>query len=139
MHFYAKHLSLVALLFGCCLLFSGCLRTEITTGQQPSNQTVELMWAHGFAAGLVPPINSPLKVGDQCNNGVAEISFQQTFVQGLAQGITNSIYAPQRFTVTCASGGSMSSAASPPSYLLEESVVETPSTSSTAEAPSTSK
>jgi len=108
---YAKHLSLVALLMGCCLVFSGCLKTKIMTGKQSSGETVELAWAHGFVNGLVPPINGPLKATSQCDNGVSQVFFRQTLIQGLAQGITQSLYSPQRFTVTCASGGSMSSAA----------------------------
>jgi len=108
---YAKHLSFVALLMGCCLVFSGCLKTKIMTGKQSSGETVELAWAHGFVNGLVPPINGPLEATSQCDNGVSQIFFRQTFVQGLAQGITQSIYSPQRFTVTCASDGSMASAA----------------------------
>jgi hypothetical protein len=95
---------------GCCLLFSGCLKTKIMTGKQSSGETVELAWAHGFVNGLVPPTNGPLKTKNQCDNGVSEVFFRQTFIQGLAQGITQSLYSPQRFTVTCASGGSMSSA-----------------------------
>ncbi len=111
MRFYMKHLSLAALLMGCCLVFSGCLKTKIMTGKEPSGQTVELAWAHGFVNGLVPPVNGPLQVGNKCSNGISEVFFRQTFVQGLVQGVTNSIYTPQRFTVTCASGGSTASKA----------------------------
>lgn len=117
---FSKFVSLAALLVGCCLLFSGCLKTEITTGKQPANETVELPWAHGFVLGLVPPVNAPLEVGDQCDNGVSEVYFRQSFIQLIAQGVTQSIYTPQKFTVTCASGGSMSSLDTPPSYLLRE-------------------
>lgn len=113
--------TVLALLLGCCLLFSGCLKTRIVTDKPSSRQTVELKWAHGFILGLVPPVNAPLEVGGECDNGISEIYFRQTFVQGLAQGLAQSIYTPQRFTVTCASGGSMSSADTPPSYLLRDS------------------
>ena len=104
-------------------MLSGCLKTEITTGQQASNETVQLPWAHGFVNGLVPPVNGPLDVGEDCSNGVAMVDFRQNFVQWLAQGLTGSLYSPQQFTVTCASGGSMSSTATPPSYLLRDSGV----------------
>lgn len=115
---YAKHLSLVALLMACCLAFSGCLKTKIMTGKETSGQTVELAWAHGFVNGLVPPVNGPLEVDGECDGGISEVYFRQNFVQWLAQGITQSLYSPQRFTVTCASGGSMSSA-QPPAYLQD--------------------
>lgn len=116
---YSKHLSMVALLLGFCLTLSGCIKTKITTDKSPSDQEVELAWAHGFVVGLVPPINAPLEVGDECENGVSEVTFQQTFVQGLAQGITQNLYSPQKFTVTCASGA-MSSNEMPPAYLLRD-------------------
>jgi len=114
---YAKHLSLVALLLGFCLPVSGCLKTKIVTDKPASSQEVELAWAHGFVTGLVPPVNAPLEVGAQCENGVSEVYFRQTFIQGLAEGITQSLYNPQRFTVTCASGGATSSVEHPPAYL----------------------
>jgi len=108
-----------------CISFSGCLKTEITTGKQPGNETVELPWAHGLLYGIVPPTNSPLEVGDQCENGVSKVYFRQTFIQGIVQGIASSLYSPQRFTVTCAAGGSMSSLDdAPPSYLLRDSKVK---------------
>lgn len=126
--------SLAALLVGCCFLFSGCLQTEITTGKQPSTQDVELPWAHGFVFGIVPPINSPLEVGDQCDNGISEVRFHQPFPQWFVQSVTQSIYTPQRFTVTCASGGTMSSLEMPPVYLLRDT--EEPSSPSETTAPS---
>lgn len=117
---YAKLFSMLTLLVSCFLLFSGCLKTKITTDKAPSNETVELPWAHGFVLGLVPPVNAPLQVKDQCENGVSEVYFRQSFIQLIAQGVTQSIYTPQKFTVTCASGGSMSSVETPPSYLLRD-------------------
>jgi len=126
MRSYAEHFLLVALLVGFCVSFSGCLKAEVTTGKQPANETVELGWAHGFVYGIVPPTNGPLEVGDQCENGIATVTFKQTFIQGLAQSAASSIiggfpwYNPQRLTATCAAGGSMSSLDAPPSYLLRD-------------------
>lgn len=117
---YTKQLSVImALLLGVCLVSSGCLKTRIITGQSASSQEAELPWAHGFVNGLVPPINAPLNTEPICDGaGVSEVFFRQTFVQGIAQGLTSSLYTPQRFTATCASGGGMATAPSPPSYLL---------------------
>lgn len=112
---------MIALLLGLCLVFSGCLKTRIVTDKEPSNQEAELTWAHGFVNGLVPPINAPLNTEQTCGDaGVSEVFFRQTFVQWFAQGLTSSIYSPQRFTATCASGGGMSSVPTPPSYLLSD-------------------
>lgn len=119
MHHFSKQLPVIALSLGLCLVVSGCLKTRITMDKRPSNETAELMWAHGFVFGLVPPVNAPLRSGETCGDaGVSEVYFRQTFVQLLAQGLTGSIYTPQRFTARCAAGGGMSANPSPPSYLL---------------------
>jgi hypothetical protein len=113
-----KRLPTIALLVGLCLVFSGCLKTRIVTDQPASNEQAELAWAHGFVNGLVPPVNAPLDAEPVCGGaGVSEVYFRQTFVQLLAQGLTWSLYTPQRFSASCAQGG-MSSADTPPDYLL---------------------
>lgn len=128
---------IMVLLLGCCLVFSGCLKTRIITDQTASTEQAELPWAHGFVYGLVPPVNAPLRTEATCGSaGVAEVYFRQTFVQGIAQGLTGSIYSPQRFTVTCAQGGT-ASVRTPPSYLLEDSMMHT-TTSAQATSESTS-
>ena len=100
----------VGLLLGAVLLFSGCLKTRITTDAAPSNDQAELMWAHGFVNGLVPPVNAPLDAEPVCGDaGVSSVYFRQTFVQVVAQGLTGGLYSPQHFTATCA-GGEMGSA-----------------------------
>jgi len=104
MHTYVARAFLPVLLLGVCLLTTGCLKTRITTDLPSSSQTVELEWAHGFIYGLVPPVNAPLDVGPQCADGISEVYFRQPFVQVVAQGLTGSLYSPQAFTVTCASG-----------------------------------
>lgn len=122
MQFFSKQLSTIVFLMGLFLVLSGCMKTRIVTDQQPSNRTVDLPWAHGFVYGLVPPVNAPLETEGSCGSaGVAEVFFRQTFVQGIAQGLTGSLYSPQQFTATCAAGGGMSSTTSPPAYLREES------------------
>lgn len=134
MRSYANHFLLAALLVGSCLFLSGCLKTEITTGRQPSTETVELAWAHGLIAGIVPPLNGPLQIGDQCENGISTVYFHQTFPQWFAQVLAQSIYTPQRFTVTCAAGGAMSSLNAPPSYLLRNAPSNSASSPATAPA-----
>lgn len=123
MSYLAKRVPVVALLVGLCLVFSGCLKTQIVTDRPASNDQAELLWAHGFVNGLVPPINAPLDAEPVCGEaGVSEVYFRQTFVQWVAQGLTSSLYTPQRFTATCAQGG-MSAAPTPPAYLLKRSSV----------------
>jgi hypothetical protein len=103
----------IGLLLGAALLFSGCLKTRITTDAAPSNEQAELMWAHGFVNGLVPPVNAPLDAEPVCGDaGVSSVYFRQTFVQFVAQGLTGSLYSPQHFTATCANVGGMGAAES---------------------------
>ena len=121
MQFFPKHFTALAFLLGLFLVLSGCMQTRIVTDKQPSNQTAELTWAHGFVYGLVPPVNAPLDTERPCGEaGVSDVFFRQPFVQILAQGLTGSLYAPQRFTATCAAGDGVSTAATPPSYLLKK-------------------
>ena len=118
-----KRVPIILLLLGCCLVFSGCLKTRIVTDQAASAEQAELPWAHGFVNGLVPPVNGPLNTEPVCNGaGVSEVYFRQTFVQRIVQGLTSSLYSPQHFTATCAQGGGTASVRMPPAYLLEDSV-----------------
>lgn len=120
MHTTLPRASLFVLLLCVGLLTTGCLKTRITTDLPPSRQQVELAWAHGFVYGLVPPVNGPLAVGNQCSNGISEVYFRQPFVHLLAQGLTGSLYSPQAFTVTCASSPNASTDTTPPAYLQRD-------------------
>jgi hypothetical protein len=92
---------LTVLLVSFSLVTSGCLRTEIVTGKQPTGQTAELPWAHGFINGLVPPVNAPLETQDACGEaGVARVTFQQTFLQLVADGLTDVVFVASLFTPT---------------------------------------
>lgn len=95
------------------LAMSGCFHAEITTDKQPSGQVIEKPWATGFLFGLAMP-GAKVDAAQQCSNGVARVETEQSFLNGLAAGITFSLYTPMSVTVACASGGSMSSLMSPP-------------------------
>jgi len=100
---YAKFIPLVALLFA----LSSCYSAQVTTDKQPSAQTIEKEWAHGFINGLVM-IGAEVDAA-QCDNGVAEVETKVSFLNLLVNGITGGLYSPMSITVTCAAGG-MSSA-----------------------------
>ena len=100
---YAKFIPLVALLFA----LSSCYSANITTDKQPSAQTIEKAWAHGFIGGLVM-IGADVDAS-QCSNGIAEVETKLSFVNMLVNGITGGLYTPMSISVTCAAGG-MSSA-----------------------------
>lgn len=84
------------------LLLSGCYHAIIDTGRPPSPEQIDIPWAHGFIAGLVPP--NPVDAEGQCSSGVARVETEHSFLNMLAQFVTFSIYSPIHITVTCASG-----------------------------------
>ena len=61
---------------------------------------IDNQWAHGFIFGLVPP--STVSTQAQCAKGVAKVETQISFLNGLAQMLTFSLYTPMSIKVTCA-------------------------------------
>jgi hypothetical protein len=88
----------------------GCYHATIETGRPASNQVVEVPWAHSFIYGLVPP--TTVDAAEECDNGVAQVETQLSFLNGLVSGITGGIYTPMHIIVTCASSGGMEEDAS---------------------------
>ena len=97
---------LIAVFFSLFLL-AGCYHATIDTGLAPGSKTVE-MWKHSWIAGLVPP--SVVEAQSECENGVARVETQHSFVNGLVGILTYGIYTPVTVIVTCAATD-MSSAA----------------------------
>lgn len=91
----------------CFFLLVGCYHATIDTGLAPGSKTVE-MWKHSWIYGLVPP--SVVEAQSECENGVARVETQQSFVNGLVNVLTGGIYTPMTVIVTCAADD-MSSAA----------------------------
>lgn len=83
-------------------LTSACYHATIDTGLTPSTQTIEKPWASGWILGLVPP--SPVNTAKKCQNGVAKIETQLSFLNQLVSFLTLSIYTPMDIKVTCAQG-----------------------------------
>lgn len=105
------------------LALSGCFHAEVTTGKQPSGQTIEKPWATGFVFGLAMP-GAKIDAAQQCPNGVAKVDTKQSFLNGLVAGFTFNLYSPMSVTVTCAAGGSMSSLMPPPDFEVPSDVDE---------------
>lgn len=106
---------MLALLF----MFTGCYHATVTTGEEPSAQTVEEPWANSFIAGLVPP--STVETAQQCPNGVARVETRLPFLHQIVGGLTFGIYTPMEITATCAAGGSAN--LSPPDMEIDEVTV----------------
>lgn len=83
------------------LLFSGCYHASITTGLPESTTEVyETPWAMAFVAGLIPP--AEIDASEQCDNGVAKVETQLSFMNQIVGAITFGIVTPMHVTVTCA-------------------------------------
>jgi len=89
------------------LALSGCYSAQVTTDKQPSGEVIEKKWATGFVAGLATP-GAKIDAAQQCSNGVAMVETEVSFLNQLATFVTFNLYSPMSVTVTCASGGSMS-------------------------------
>lgn len=96
---YLLRLCLVASL----VMLTGCYHARITTGEEPSNQVIDEPFASSWIYGLVPP--DPVDAAAGCDNGVAVVETQLSFVNQLVGFITFGIYTPMHITVTCATGG----------------------------------
>lgn len=80
----------------------GCYHATIDTGVAPSEKVIEKRWASGWILGLVPP--STTATAEQCPAGVARVETKQSFLNGLVNIVTMSIYTPMAIRVTCAEG-----------------------------------
>jgi hypothetical protein len=88
------------------LCTAGCFHQVVNTGRTPGTTVVDKPWVSTWLWGLVAA--QPVDVRQQCPSGVAVITTEQSFVNGLVGAITLGIYTPQHVTVTCASGGTAS-------------------------------
>jgi hypothetical protein len=87
---------------------SGCYHATVTTGLEPSARVIEQPFAAGWIYGLVPP--KTVEAADECDNGVAIVETQLSFVNQLVSFITFGIFTPMHIKVTCASGSAMGAA-----------------------------
>jgi len=85
---------------------AGCFHQVIQTGRAPGATVVDKAFVTTWLWGLVPA--QPIDVRQQCPSGVAVITTEQSFMNGLAAVVTIGIYTPQHVTVTCAAGGTAS-------------------------------
>lgn len=109
------------------LLLTGCFQTRITTENEPSNRTIEEKWAPGFINGLAMT-GTNIDAAERCDNGVAVVETEISFLNQVVSGFTFGIYSPMTIRVTCAQGGSMSSLMEAPDNLdltLPEGATET--------------
>jgi hypothetical protein len=88
------------------LCTTGCFHQVVNTGRTPGTTVVDKPWVSTWLWGLVAA--QPIDARQQCPSGVAAITTEQSFVNGLVALVTVGIYTPQHVTITCASGGTAS-------------------------------
>lgn len=101
------------LLLTAVFLLSGCYHATVVTGLQPSAEVIEKNFAPSWIYGLVPP--PTVETMQQCENGVAKVETELSFVNQLVGALTLGIYTPMTIKVTCAAGNT-----SDAQILLEE-------------------
>jgi len=90
------------------ILLAGCYHATIETGLTPSTQTLEQSFASSWIYGLVPP--KTVATTSRCPDGVAKVETRLSFVNQLVGLLTLGIYTPMHIRVTCAQGGTTTSA-----------------------------
>ncbi len=85
---------------------AGCFHQVVNTGRTPGSTVVDKPWVSTWLWGLVAA--QPIDARQACPSGVAVITTEQSFVNGLVSAVTLGIYTPQHVTITCASGGTAS-------------------------------
>lgn len=81
-------------------LTSGCFHITYTTHKTAETVPAYDQWHHNVVFGLAE-VSDPVNVTQICPAGPAVVDNQVTFVNGLVQFLTISIYNPSTVTETC--------------------------------------
>lgn len=100
-----KRLITFALLLGMFTLLAGCYKHTYTVGDgaPPGSKVVYQHWHHHWIAGLIG--EERMIIDELCPSGNAVIHEERSFLNGLVDVLTFSIYSPTEVTVICAEGG----------------------------------
>ena len=85
------------------LACSACFHQVVQTGRPAGSTVVDKPWVNTWFWGLVEA--EPIDARPMCPTGVAVVTTEMSFVNGLASLFTLGIYSPQHVMITCASGG----------------------------------
>ena len=84
-------------------LLAGCYRVTVVTGApEAPSPAIDKPWQNSFIIGLGQP--PEIETQAKCPQGVAKVQTEHSFLNGLAAGLTWSLYTPIHATVTCAVG-----------------------------------
>jgi hypothetical protein len=106
-HDYPHRIRQIVLAGVLLLGLGGCYTTRIHSGNQgtlPSPMATE-RWHHTLVVGLAE-VSDPIDLDSVCPaRSWATIDEKLTFVNGFVAGVTNQIYTPRTYTVTCSGTG----------------------------------
>jgi len=80
---------------------AGCYRVTVVTGAPPTETKIDLPWQKSWVLGIVPP--DTIRAKQRCQNGVAQVMVEQSFVNGVVDWLTFGIFTPIHPVVTCSS------------------------------------
>ena len=104
----------------------GCYTTRVHSGMPgaiPAPLATE-RWHHTLVGGLAE-VSDPIDLEALCPQGWATIHEEYTFLNGLVAGVTEQIYTPRTYTVTC-SGAAPAAAVAPPAGAAPRSLATRP-------------
>ncbi len=106
---------------------AGCFHQVVQTGLAPGSKVVDKPFVSTWIFGLVPA--QELDMRSECPGGIAIVTTEESFMNGLLSAITLGIWTPVHVMVTCASG-----TASLPAHALQVAISPTATASERAEA-----
>jgi Bor protein len=85
------------------LASTACFHQVVQTGRPASQTVIDKPWVTTWLWGLVAA--EPIEARPLCPSGVATVTTEMSFLNGLASVVTLGIYSPQHVMITCATGG----------------------------------
>jgi hypothetical protein len=84
---------------------AACFHQVVTTGRTAGSTVIDKPWVSTWIFGLVAA--DPIETRQSCPTGVAIVTTETSFMNGLLGALTIGIWTPQHVTITCASGTAM--------------------------------
>jgi len=84
----------------CVALSTACFHQVVQTGRPAGTTTIDKPWVTTWLWGLVPA--AEIDVRRECPSGLATVTTETSFPNGLVSALTLGIYTPQHVTITCA-------------------------------------
>lgn len=81
---------------------AACFHQVVSTGRTAGPTVIDKPWVSTWLWGLVAA--DPIDSRPSCPTGVAVVTTEMSFMNGLLGALTLGIWTPQHVTITCASG-----------------------------------